>query len=193
MFPYLAVSFTAIFWFLPHKCSQFCSPECNYCKYHSPCSSILILLGFSKDGLPSWRWPKHILKKGSKGLVLTGYYNRKLGPKYFVEPWDWDTETSRIYSTIWQSLHFWNIWRAVSTGKTNLQPWMAFNTQARWFEPVRISCYRKNFITACTCPELSIIWPGCQLCISLPNFNHSAWNNSAGWLPGLGLVGGCYC
>lgn len=61
LFPYLAVTFTALFWSLPRKCSQFCSLELNYSKYLSHSSSTLIFLGFSKEGLSSWRWPKFIL------------------------------------------------------------------------------------------------------------------------------------
>lgn len=61
MFPYLAVSFTAIFWSLPLICSQICSLEHGYSKHLSSSSSMLILLGFKK-GLSSWSWPKHNLE-----------------------------------------------------------------------------------------------------------------------------------
>lgn len=95
MCPYLAVSFTAIFCSLPHKCSQFCSLEHNYSKYLSPSSSMLILLGFSKGGLSSRRWPKHSLKKVSKGSILTSDCNRRFGPTDCVDLCDSYTQSYR--------------------------------------------------------------------------------------------------
>lgn len=196
LFPYLAVTFTALFWSLPRKCSQFCSLELNYSKHLSPSSSTLIFLGFSKEGLSSWRWLKLILRNEHQSAQTgqgpatedeqphTVWLNMTRILSYSI-PHNWDTQASKVSGRTPQSSHFWNISRAVSMGTTNPQPQRAFNTQAQWLEKL---CHCTHFSSGLRYS----VTPGCHICISLPNFNHSAWNNPAGWQPGLRWVGCSY-
>lgn len=192
MFPYLAVSFTAIFWFLPHKCSQFCSLEHNYFKYLPRSSSTLILLGFSKEGLSSWRWPKHILKKASKGSILAGYCNRRLGPTYFVDLCDWDTGALRCTAQ--------NRNLCISETSRGQFPWAqpTCTPEGRLtprhtglnlfvFHIIRKTVSLRALIQHSPLHDLDV--SSSFLCQTL---TIQQWNNPAGWLPGLGWVGCLY-
>lgn len=84
-----------------------------------------------------------------------------------------------LWCTVFKNL------QGIFHGTPNLQAWGAFNTQTHWFESICVSYCQKNGLSS---PVPSLTGSGCQLCVSFPDLNHSAWNNPAGWLPGLGWL-----
>lgn len=162
--------------FLPQKCSQFCSLEHNYSKYLSPSSRHAKTSWLSKRKFVFLKVTETRLEESTEGLNPGREMQKKERTEILCR------SPKPLWCTIFKNL------KGIFHGTTNLQAWRASNTQTRWCESICNSYYQKNCLAF---PALSLTRSGCQLCISFPNLNHSAWNNPAGWLPGLGWVG-CY-
>lgn len=174
MFPYLAARVTAVAVFSPRNVLSSVLWSIIIPSTFPPAAAHQDFLTFAKQSLSSWRWLKHNLK-----------YRR-------TQSWQGNGKKERTQILCRSPKPLWctdfKNFKGIFHSTSNLQAWRAFNTLTHWFESICISYCQKNRLAF---PVLSLTQAGCQLCISFPDLNHSAWNNPAGWLPGLGWVG-CY-